>query len=106
MISENQPRKSCCDRVFFALTCFEANLYTDLSALSPVLMEHSTSNAENFVLNLEGRSSKTPQLTTTAPRHCESECNYYGYCGRHTICHCQERVGGVQRGAHCRESLL
>ena len=49
----NRPRKSCCDRGF-ALTCFEGGLYTDLCALSPVLTEHFASNAENFVLNLEG----------------------------------------------------
>ena len=33
---------------------FEGDLYTDLCGLSPVLTEHSASNAENFVLNLEG----------------------------------------------------
>ena len=58
MISEKtQPRKSSCDQVF-ALTCFEGDLYTDLCVLSPVLMEHSASNAENFVLNLEAKRSK------------------------------------------------
>ena len=33
---------------------FEDDLYTDLCALSPVLMEHSASNGTNFKLNLEG----------------------------------------------------
>ena len=32
---------------------FEGDLYTDLCGLSLVSTEHSTSNAENFVLNLE-----------------------------------------------------
>ena len=54
IISENnRPRLSFCDRVF-AWTCFESDLYTDLCALPPVLTEHSASNGENFVLNLEG----------------------------------------------------
>ena len=54
IISEkNRTRLSCCDQVF-ARTCFEGDLYTDLCALSPVSTEHSGSNAENFVFNLEG----------------------------------------------------
>ena len=46
------------------LTCFGGDLYSDLCALSPVLMEHSTSNAENFVLNLEGRKLKIQRNKT------------------------------------------
>ena len=50
------------------VTCFKGDLYTGFCALSPVLMEHSASNAEGFVLNFEGRRSKKLQLTTTYGR--------------------------------------
>ena len=46
------------------LTSFEGDLHSDLCALSPVLMEHSTSNAENFVL-IKSQRKKIEETTLT-----------------------------------------